>query len=167
MAKLKDREEMFCQEYLIDLNPYQAAIRAKYAPKTAKEAYRWLKEGDSREKPRLRARVEALLAERSRRTEVTQDRVVQELARIAFVDLTQVVDPDTGCVRKDASEDDRAAIASVRVKAGGMFTEYEAKLESKNRALELLGKHLGMFRENMSLTMRAPTIVDIDGDEDG
>ena len=162
------REQRFCDEYLVDMNATQAALRAGYSRGTADDAARWLKRGDAREKPAVRARIEAALAERSRRTGVTADRVVQELARIAFVKLPDVVDPKTGRIRADAAPDDLAALAGVRVKDGDMFTEVEAKLCDKNRALELLGKHMGMFTENFRVTEERVTIVDdIPGESDG
>lgn len=167
MAKLKDRDETFCQEYLIDLNPYQAAIRTGYSPKTAKEAYRWLKENDEREKPRLRARVDELLAERSRRTGVTADRVIRELARVAFADITQIVDPATVRVRDGVSADDTAAIASIKIKDGDTFMEREVKLCDKLKALEHLGRHLGMFTDNIQLNTAPPTIIDDIAVEEG
>lgn len=159
--KEKDREAVFAEEYLIDLNPYRAAIRAHYSPKTAKEAYRWLKAGDQREKPRLRARIEELMAERSRRTGVTADRVVRELARIGFADLTDVIDPNTTELREDAAEDDCAAIASIKLRRGDDYTEREIKLWDKNKALELLGRHLGLFTDNVKVSDGGvPQIID-------
>jgi len=160
MSKVGAREDCFVEEYLIDLNPTQAALRAGYSPATAKEAYRWIKEGDSREKPRLRARIEMAMAERSRRTGVTADRVVRELARLAFADITEVVDTKHATVKSDAAKDDRAAIASVKIKTGADYTEREVKLHDKTKALEMLGRHLGMFVDRVAITDDRPVIVD-------
>lgn len=160
MARLSERDKRFADEYLIDLNPVQASIRAGYSPATAKDAYRWLKENDDREKPGLRARIDAALAERSKRTGVTADRVVRELGRIAFGDLTDVVDVERATVKWNATRDDTAIIASVKVKSGEDFTEREVKGWDKLKALELLGRHLGMFADKLILTDDRPTIVD-------
>lgn len=152
---LSDKQERFCQEYLVDLNATRAYIRAGYSVKTAPScASRLL------EKANVRARVDELMARRARRTGVTQDRVVRELARVAFVDPTQVIDFHTGRVRGDAPEDDRAALAGVRVKDGADFSEREVKLHDKVRALELLGKHLGLFTEKVELSGEMVRIVD-------
>lgn len=169
MARLSERDKKFADEYRIDLNPVQAAVRAGYSPATAKDAYRWLKEGDDREKPRLRARIEAALAERSRRTGVSADRVVRELARIAFANMTDVVDVERAMLKPGASRDDTAVIASVKVKSGEDFTEREIKLADKLKALELLGKHLGMYADKLILTDDRPVIIDNipGGEEDG
>ena len=165
MAKVGEREACFLKEYLVDLNPTQAAIRAGYTPATAKEAYRWIKPGDDREKPRLRARIDRALAERSRRTGVSADRVVREWARVAFADITQVVDTRTGAVLPTASSDDLAAIASIKVKSSEGSTEFEVKLNDKLKALEQLGRHLGMFTDRVALIDDRPMIVDnIPGD---
>lgn len=104
--ELTDRQARFCEEYLIDLNATQAAIRSGYSEKTANRiASELLSKLDIQEK------ITELKAERSQRTEITQDRVVKELAAVA-----------------------RAEIKGVRA-------------VDKLKALELLGKHLGMFVE--------------------
>ncbi len=151
MAKLKPKQEMFIQEYLIDLNATQAAIRAGYSSSTAKEIG-----AENLTKPNIRARIDEALAERSKRTGINQDRVLRELARIAFVNAENVINPNNATVREDASEDDTAAIASVKVKTvSGDFesTEREIKFADKLKALELLGKHLGMFKDKVEVSV--------------
>lgn len=86
--------------------------------------------------------------------------MVRELARIAFVDPTQAIDFECAGLREDAKADDRAALMSVRVKSGDDFTEREVRLYDKVRALELLGKHLGMFTEKVELSGERVRIVD-------
>lgn len=104
--ELTDRQTRFCEEYLIDLNATQAAIRAGYSEKTANRiASELLSKLDIQEK------ITELKAERAKRTEMTQDSVIQELAAVA-----------------------RAEVKGVRA-------------VDKLKALELLGKHLGMFVE--------------------
>lgn len=156
------KQKRFVEEYLIDMNATAAAIRAGYSPKTATSIG-----AENLTKPDVRAHVDAAIAERSRRTGVTQDRVIRELARLAFADPTQVVNFRTGEVYHDLSEDDRAIIAGVKVKDGDTFTEREVKLTDKTRALELLGRHLGMFQDNISLNVAPPRIVDDVGGGDG
>ena len=142
--KLTAKQQRFVEEYLIDLNATQAAIRAGYSPKTAHEQGAQLLA-----KLSIKEEVDKVLAERSRRTGITQDRVLRELAKIAFVNTLQVVDTDDAKVRHDIDEDDAAAIASVKVKTipteDGDIVEREVKLHDKLKALELLGRHLGMF----------------------
>ena len=77
---LTDRQERFCQEYLIDLNATQAYIRAGYSARTAHNCASRLMA-----KAGVRTRIDELMAVRSRRTGVTQERVVRELARMLRV----------------------------------------------------------------------------------
>lgn len=104
--ELTDRQARFCEEYLIDLNATQAAIRAGYSEKTARE-----QAAQNLSKLNIQEKIAELKAERAKRTEMTQDSVIQELAAVA-----------------------RAEIKGVRA-------------VDKLKALELLGKHLGMFIE--------------------
>lgn len=151
MPKLKNlKHERLVQEYLVDLNQTQAAIRAGYSTKSANQ-----QASELFAKPNIRARVEELMADRSKRIGINADRVVRELARIAFVNPVDVIDTNSATVKDDASEDDTAAIASVKVKVvTGDFdsVEREVKFADKLKALELLGKHLGMYTDNVHLT---------------
>lgn len=151
MAKLTPKQKAFCEEYLIDLNATQAAIRAGYKSSTAKEIG-----CENLTKPNIRMYIDKAIAERSRRTGINQDRVIRELARIAFVNANDVIDIDEATLKQGATEDDTAAIASVKVKTiptkDGEGTEREIKLTDKLKALELLGKHLGMFKDKLEVS---------------
>lgn len=149
------KQERFVEEYLIDLNATQAAIRAGYSPKTANEQASRMLANVS-----IQAEISRAMAERSKRTGINQDRILQELARIGFAKLTDIVDPDTGRIRYDATDDDLACIQSIKVKPGEFGTEREVKSCDKKAALELLGKHLGMFRDNMHLTVETSEKLD-------
>ena len=83
---MTDKQARFCEEYMIDLNATQAAIRAGYSPKTANEQAARLLANVS-----IQNRIAQLQAEQSRRTGVSADRVVRELAKVAFVDRKSVV----------------------------------------------------------------------------
>lgn len=155
---MRERDKRFAEEYIIDLNASAAAIRAGFSPKTAKDAAAWI-HPDHPTKPQLRALIDQLNAERSRRTGVTADRVIAELAKIAFVNAEDLIDPDTAKVLPTAKREDKAAIQSVTVKSG-KTEEREIKLADKTRALELLGKHLGVFAENVKIGGAVPVIVD-------
>lgn len=145
------KQKRFCEEYLIDLNATQAAIRAGYSPETAKSVG-----SENLTKPDLRARIDAEIAKRSRRTSVSADRVVRELAKIAFVNAADIIDPDTATVRPDASEEDKACIAAVKFRSSSGESsdsvEREIRLCDKLKALELLGKHLGMFSDRLTVS---------------
>lgn len=142
------KQKRFCEEYLIDLNATQAAIRAGYSPDTAKSIG-----CENLTKPDIRAHIDRAMAERSRRTGVNADRVIQELAKIAFVNATDVIDPKTATVKENALPEDMAAIQSVKVKTFGEDgLEREIKMADKLRALEMLGRHLGMFKDKLELS---------------
>ncbi len=159
MAKLTAKQERFVEEYLVDLNATQAAIRAGYSAESAGTIA-----AENMQKPTIRARIDEAMAELSRRTGVNQERVIRELARVAFVNAQNVVSMKDATVLKDASQDDTAAIASVKVKViQGDFesVEREVKFADKLKALELLGKHFGMFTDKVSLVGNIPVqIVD-------
>lgn len=167
MAKLSPKQQLFADEYLIDLNATQAAIRAGYSPKTAKEIG-----SENLTKPNIRTYVEKKMAERSRRTGISQDRVLQELARIAFVQIPDVIDIETAKVYESASPDDLAVIQGIKVKESwgdkGSSVEREVKVADKGKALEMLGRHLGMFNDKLDVntTQKVVIVDDIDESDD-
>lgn len=164
---LTPRQERFCEEYIVDLNATQAAVRAGYSSKNADKIGSALvgKTGVS-------ARIRELQADRSARTLVTADDVVRELKRLAFIDPRRVFSwgPDGVTPRPsaDLSADDAAAVAEASqttTEAGGSI---RVKLADKLRALELLGKHLGMFldRQQIDATARVVVVEElVDGDD--
>ena len=157
--KLTDRQQQFVDEYLIDLNATQAAIRAGYSVKTANE-----QGSQNLAKLSIQQAIAERMAERSRRTGVNQDRVVLELAKIAFVKMTDIVDSE-GNIKENAAEDDLACIESVKYKHSDTDTGYseerEVKIASKLKALELLGKHLGMWNDKVDLNVVLPIVISV------
>lgn len=143
LEKLTDRQRRFCDEYLLDLNQTSAYVRAGYSPKEADANAARLMGNES-----IRTYIDQQLALQSRRTGVTAARVVRELARLSFASPAQVVMED-GSISPDASEDDLAAIQSIKVKTthskSGVTVEKEVRFHDKNKSLELLGRHLAMF----------------------
>ncbi len=162
MAKFSAKQQRFVEEYLIDLNATQAAIRAGYK----KSEYTDTNANKLLENTRIREAIDKAMAERSKRTGINQDRVIQELARIAFVNPKNVINAEDASVVSDASEDDLACIQSVKVKTmlgdKGCSEEREIKLNDKLKALELLGKHLGMFTDKVDLEADADLNIRID-----
>jgi len=148
--ELTGKRARFAEEYSVDLNATQAAIRAGYSERTANEQGARLLANVS-----IAAAIGEAQQARSDRTEITQDMVVRELARIAFADQRAVMTwgPD-GVRLRDSSEltDAEAAlvaeVAETRTKDGGSL---RLKTNSKVSALELLGKHLGMFTDRLKV----------------
>ena len=148
---MTQKQKRFIEEYLIDLNATQAAIRAGYSPNSAKEIG-----CENLTKPNIRACIDKEMAERSKRTGVNADRVVMELAKLAFVNAADVINTEDATLREDALVEDTAAIQSVKVKViptqNGEGIEREIKMADKIKALELLGKHLGIFKDKVDIS---------------
>ncbi|WP_346395958.1 terminase small subunit [Pseudomonas syringae] len=156
---LTAKQQRFVDEYLIDLNATQAAIRAGYSQKTARQiGNRMLTNVD------IQAATSKRMVERSNRVEITQDMVLKELAKIGFSDIRKVVRwgetqvrmvdgdddgpedmvPYHGLALIDSSEIDDSiagAIAEVSQSRDGL----KVKLHDKKGALVDIGRHLGMF----------------------
>lgn len=159
---MTDKQKRFVDEYLIDLNATQAAIRAGYKPDNAQQMG-----SENLSKPVISSAIAKAMAERSRRTGINQDRVIRELARIGFAKITDIVDPETAKIRENASEDDLACIQSIKIKPNEFGTEREVKLYDKKSALVDLGKHLGMFKDRMDLSADMDLHITVDyGDDD-
>lgn len=182
MAKLNDKQKQFCKEYLVDLNATQAAIRARYAEKTAySQGQRLLKKVEAQEY------IRELMQKREQRTEITADKVLEEYAKLGFSDVTdylQVVterilvghDKETGEPISDISQfvlmkdtkdippEKLAAISEVKQHKDGSIS---FKLHDKRGALDSIARHLGMFAERVELTGKdggpIQTAVDLSG----
>ena len=119
MQKLTPKQTAFCQEYVLDLNATQAAIRAGYSQKTANE------QGTQQlVKLSVQSEVKRLLDERARRVEVDADFVVRALVENVQRSMQAVAMLDSD---------------------GNPIGEYRYNGAVANKALELLGRHLGMF----------------------
>ena len=137
---LSDKQKAFCREYMEDYNATAAAIRVGYSPKTAQSQASQLMKREC-----VVAEIERLKAEESKRTGVTKERIMRELAKIAFVDPMEVLDEDGG-IREGVSAHDRAGVNRIKVRRyPDGSTEREAGISDKTKALELLGKMCGAF----------------------
>ena len=140
------KQKMFIDEYLVDLNATQAAIRAGYSPKTAKDIA-----SQNLAKLNIRIEIDKRMAERSKRVGMNADRVLQELGKLAFVKIEDVIDFETGRIKPTATSDDLAAIQSIKIKPGEYGTERKIKFYDKKATLELLGKHLGLWTDKQEI----------------
>lgn len=145
MRKLTDKQARFVEEYIVDLNGKQAAIRAGYSNKYADRiAYQLLG------KPRVRAALQAAQRRVSAETGVTHERVIKEISRLAFASSRNVMSwgPDGVAIKSsdELTDDEAAAVTSVKAvsNASGVET-IEVRLADKLGALEKLAKHLGMY----------------------
>lgn len=148
--KLTPKQKRFVSEYLIDLNATQAAIRAGYSAKTAHSIGQ-----ENLTKPEIMRELEKAIQDRQQRTEITQDRVLQEYARLAFCDPRRLFNADGSPKPIEELDDDTAAaLAGLEVREefegkgqertlAGYTKKY--KLVNKLGALDSLAKHLGLF----------------------
>lgn len=155
--ELTPKQAQFVREYLVDLNATQAAIRAGYSPRTAESQGSTLLRN-----PKVRACLEVGRARLAQAVEVTQERVLQELARLGFLDPRRLFNPD-GSPKpiQDLDDDTAAALAGLDVMEvyegqgeNRAFVGYlkKYKLADKKGALDSIAKHLGMFVERKELT---------------
>lgn len=145
---MTDRQRRFVAEYLIDCNAAGAAVRAGYSARGARQRAHALLQTHA-----VRSAVEKAMKEREERTRITQDRIVEELARIAFGDPREAVTWGPDGVRLvpsgELTEEQAAGIAEVAESTRGTP---KLKRHDKVKALELLGKHLGMFASKTELS---------------
>lgn len=150
--RLTPKQQRFVEEYLVDLDASAAARRAGYSVRTAGQVgYQLL------QKTSIAESISAAQLARSQRTQVTADRVVRELARIAFADVRALFQwgPDGVKLLKsaDLTDDQAAAVESVAESVTQGGGSLKLKTHSKVAALQLLGKHLGMFVDRIEATV--------------
>lgn len=145
---LTARQRLFVDEYLIDLNARQAALRAGYAPATARsKACGWVRTLRSNStNTEIWDAVNSALEARRRQSLIKQDRVLEELAHIAFADVREAFD-EAGKLKPITELPEALARATATIEVNAKHT-HKLKLLEKLRALELLGRHLVLF--NMS-----------------
>lgn len=148
------KQQRFVDEYLIDLNATQAAIRTGYSEKTAyAQGQRLLKNVE------IQTAIEKANKTRSEKAGATAERVLEELSRVGFSDLRKAFTPGGALLHPGEWDDDFAsAVSSVEVVSRPTGEKddmdrpivehvHKLKLWDKNSALEKIAKHLGMFIE--------------------
>lgn len=162
---LTEKQKQFCQEFIIDFNATQAAIRAGYSPNVdsaSVEGSRLLANA------KIQAYLADLKAKRSKRTEITADKVLQELARIGFADIGEFIDENNNPVSiKGLKKSRRAAVAMVKFKKRIYYDKegnpvevesHEFSLHDKLSALDKIGRHIGMWDKETNNTTQPITI---------
>lgn len=149
-GKLTPKQKRFCEEYLIDLNGTRAAIRAKYSKKTA-----GVMASENLKKPNVSAYLAQLAQKRSEKTEITAERVLAELAKLAFFNRADVQDEDGNTKPlKEWSRDQLAAVqevteSTIMVGKRKSVKTLKTKVADKKGSLELLGRHLKLFTDKV------------------
>lgn len=150
------RQQIFSDEYLVDLNATRA-YRVAY-PSIKSNEVAAVNASKLLRNAKVAEYIQEHMEERCKRTKIPQDMVVQELAAIAFSKATDYASVKNGIViiksTDELSEEQVRAIAGIKEGANGI----EIKLNDKEKALELLGRHLGMW--NDKLEVKIPEIDD-------
>ena len=153
---LNEKQKRFVSEYIVDLNAKQAAIRAGYSPKGAEpQASRLLSNA------KIQTEIAKAMEDREKRTGITQDRVLAELSAIAFAKATDYVEVDEDGLVKikptaNLTEEQKKAIAGIKEGANGV----EIKLVDKTKALEMISRHLGLFRDKLDVNIESSEKLD-------
>jgi phage terminase small subunit len=149
---LTPKQQMFIKEYLVDLNATQAAIRAGYSAKTAEvTGCRLLSYAKIKEELQL------AMDKRSAKLEITAERVLQEIAKLAFCDPRKFFDDD-GRIKpmSEIDDDTAAALAGIETmhkvvgeESDGCIVLTKIKMADKGQNLERLGRHLKLFTDKV------------------
>jgi phage terminase small subunit len=168
--ELTPKQRAFVREYLIDLNATQAAIRAGYSENTAYSIGQ-----ENLKKPEIEKAISQAMELRAKRTDITADRVLKELAKIGFADIRRAVkwqssliheedNPEGGDIAiiktivtnqvqlvssEEIDDDTAAAVSEISQNSTGGL---KIKLHDKRAALVDIGKHLGMFTDKVQLS---------------
>ena len=161
--KLTAKQQRFCDEYLIDLNATQAAIRAGYSEKTAKQIGQ-----ENLTKPDLKEYIEKRMAEKEESLIAKQDEVMRYLTSVMRREMKEAVVvtlqnktekwvqvEGTGQLKKQTVIEESPAVVDI-----------PAKLSDANKAAELIGKRYGLFKDNVKLDVTPVVIGGDDGLED-
>jgi len=164
------KQKRFVQEYLIDSNATAAAIRAGYSRQSARQSG-----SDNLRKPEVAKAIAAAREKLAGKLEVTAEAIVAELAKLGFSNMSDYMRVDhDGYPHLDfgaLTRDQAAALASVEVEefvsATGEVDEDDKpiapeilkvrfKLADKRAALVDLGKHLGLFKQQVEHDVADP-----------
>ena len=160
------KQKLFCDEYLIDLNPVQAALRAGYSKTTAAKASAWIDDDSNSQdksihKPELVKYIADRMASKQSALIASQDEVLEYLTRV---------------MRRQENEHTVQVVGeyvpvTAQNKSGGEYTSIKRQERTKvvdiptpvkdaNKAAELLGKRYAIFTENVAVDLnQMPTII--------
>lgn len=150
------KQRMFCHEYLIDLNATQSAIRAGYSENAAGSIGH-----ENLKKPEIQSKIQALMDLRAKRCDITADRVLVELSKLAFSDIRKIFSDTNSLIDPSEYDDDiAAAVQSVEIVVRSSDNDdehvHKIKLADKRPALEALGKNLKLFNERIEHDVSDP-----------
>ena len=158
---ISERQKKFCDEYIIDLNGKQSAIKVGYSEKSAESLASRLLKND-----KVKQYLAIIRAKVQERVEVRQDEILRILKDMAFADVTETMEL-TFTEIKQLPKALRLCIAShkkteTKELSGSTKIMYEIKFIDKIRAIDMLNKHIGFYDEDnkqkgTTIVVRRPT----------
>jgi len=151
MKKLTPKQELFCKEYIIDFNATRAAKEAGYSAKTASVIA-----NENLTKPYIQEYIKNLTKKREERLEINGDMVIQELAKMAFADIRDLYDGERLLLPHELGDKAASTISSFKTRREGdpeegFYEVEEYKRYNKEKTLELLGRHFGLFNDKLKV----------------
>lgn len=139
MAKLTAKQQRFCDEYLIDLNATQAAIRAGYSEKNARNIA-----SENLAKPNIKKHIEKRMEEKEKTLIADQDEVLRYLTSVLRGESqsTEIVVEGKGEGRSEART-----------------MQKEPSEKDRLKAAELLGKRYGIYTESVDVNGAIPVVI--------
>jgi phage terminase small subunit len=161
---LSAKQKRFCEEYLIDMNGAQAAIRAGYAQKNAD-----VQAAQILSLTKVRQYLQKLKNEQSKRTGITADLVLKELAAVGFSKITDVlnIDDEDIPLKRNISNKAKSAIQAISSSRKMGERTISVKMHNKIGALEKLGTHFGLFNDLNGALATLTQYGDVEAGEDG
>lgn len=161
MAELTPKQQLFCDEYLTDLNATQAAIRAGYSKKTARSIG-----AENLTKPAIRAYIDERMAEKAEKLVAKQDEIMQYLTSVMRREYTENVVVTLTEEKTYFAPDERDTMRKhTDKKQTAQVVEIPAQLKDANKAAELLGRAYGMFNDSLNIEGAAKVVIVDDLDQ--
>lgn len=163
MAKLTAKQQRFCDEYLIDLNATQAAIRAGYSKRSARQIADL-----NMSKHDIREYIDNRLAEKEKALIADQNEILKYLTATMRREKKECIVVTTSEERSMYAPDDNGTMRKQTVKKETpQIVEIPARLSDANKAAELLGKAYGLYTEKVEADVDMDLNINIDyGDDD-
>ncbi len=148
---LTEKQKLFCNEYLIDLNATQAAIRAGYSEKTAYSIG-----NENLKKPELQEYMLKLMNDKQSGLIATQDEVLETLTAVMRRQQKEQVVTSERHRRSYFDEEGRKVTEDTKVP---VTVEIDTKISDVNKAAELLGKRYGLFSDKVNVETTAKVVI--------
>ena len=154
-VKMTERQKRFCDEYLIDLNATQAAIRAGYSEKTARAIG-----AENLTKPYIREYIDQRLAEKEDDLIAKQDEVMKYLTSVMRREMKEHVVVTLSKEESEYVPDDNGVMRKHTIKEEiPEVIEIPARLTDANKAAELLGRAYGIYTDKVDVEGAIPVVI--------